>query len=182
MTNIYIFVDPFNEPTSGVSTYVDSAMNLAKKISADFKVISRGKNEELDFFRKRVALFSGTYYEKVVWVEAPETLHSTKYLNTSRVNLHVRLHGSRQFGAWLQKNNINREEIEAEEREIARAHFVSAPSVAAGLSSRHLYANKRNICFYPNPVPVLIDSNHEQDDPVVDVLFLGRWRLLVKTW
>lgn len=178
MANIYILVDPFNEATSGVTTYIDSVESLSDQIGAIFKVVSREKDEDIDFFRKRVALFCRKYRSDNVWVEAPETLHTTKYVDISCAKLHIRLHGSRQLGAWLQKGRMNSEELDAEKIEVNRAHFISAPSVAAGLSSWHLYSKSKEINFYPNPVPSLVKASKEKIYPEVDVLFLGRWQRL----
>ncbi len=174
MITHYVLIDPFNNLTSGVTTYTNTVAFFLKKRGIKTTVIRKHKNEDLNHFKFRIASEISNYNKVGLFVEAPETLHTTSELDPS-ISIHIRLHGSRQFGNFLKKQSIDKRELIAEESEIKRAQLVSAPSVSAVEASRLIFDYPEKILFYPNPIPLIGELKKYEKD--IDCLFLGRWEM-----
>jgi len=170
----YILIDPFNAVSSGVSTYTAAVAAHLCSLGVATTVIARAHEEALPVFRGRVAREVAAVAGPGLMVEAPESLHATSEL-PDETPLHIRLHGSRLFGNWLQGRAVDAVALAAEQREISRAALLSAPSQAAVAASRHLFRYPVSVCCYPNPLPEIVASRQAED---VDLLFLGRWQPL----
>lgn len=170
----YILIDPFNAVSSGVSTYTAAVAAHLRALGVVTTVIAREASESLPVFRGRVAREVTAVAGPGLVVEAPESLHTTSELPDG-IALHIRLHGSRLFGNWLQGQAVDAVALAAEQREISRAQLLSAPSQAAVAASRQLFRYPASVCCYPNPMPEIVASAQTED---VDLLFLGRWQPL----
>ena len=176
---LYVFVDPFNELTSGVTTYVNTAVAALREVGeVSTVVIAKNKEEDIELFRLRLAREVSSLPKNGLIVEAPETLYTTKYIPLA-TSIHIRLHGSRQLGRKLQGLALNKNELQSEKIEIERALYISAPSIVAKISSNQLYGCQVNSSAYPNPCPHSILKNNSKSiisAPSYDILFLGRWQ------
>ena len=176
----YLLVDPFGQVTSGVTSYSLAACDSLRRLGLKVAMITRRPDESIEDMRRRLPGEVARLAGPRTLVEAPETLAITRDL-PSDTRLHIRLHGSRHFGAWLQDRHRPRDEagIAAEQREIGRAHHVSAPSLAALRShAAHLGPLPPATTIHPHPCPRL-DPPADigvHSDVDVDVLFLGRWQ------
>lgn len=170
----YVLVDPFNHVTSGVTAYTRLAAARISAMGVRTHVIGRREGEGLEAFRRRVAseIVSSSLASGIV--EVPETLAAGRYI-PNPIRRHIRLHGSRHYGAIIQGQRIKQTEMDWEQQEIDRATIVSSPSVAAVDASKGLFSYPQNVRFYPNPMPDFCGSAQVPD---VDVLFLGRWHRL----
>lgn len=172
--NNYVLIDPFNSLTSGVTTYTQCVFYFLIKKEITTQIIAINEKESLPEFRQRVAKEISNLSLQGLLVEAPESLYATRELHSS-IPVHIRLHGSREFGNWLQRNNIDDLALKAEQQEISRAILVTAPSRAAIETSRKLFNYPEKICCYPNPIPEIENLFFPCD---IDLLFLGRWQPL----
>lgn len=173
MIKRYIFVDPFCLSNSGVTNYINASINLFPNNEFIPEKFDIEIGENLDSFRTRLKIYVESLSPSDVIIESPETLFTTKLIN-DKYKLHIRLHGSREFGKLIQKFPVSEDNCRNEIKEIKRAFIVSAPSLAALKSSEFLYKKSINAVIYPNPVDFnanLIFSKNRD----IDVLFLGRW-------
>lgn len=171
---IYVFVDPFNRPDSGVTTYTLLAREQLSSLGIRTKVVKILPSESLDDFCSRLKVEVGET-QNLLCVEAPESLASTRLLE-SNIPVHIRLHCSRSLGAAVQALPFDRAQVLLEQREISRASFLSSPSWASYFASKVLFKFKGIPSFYPNPSP--------QHQPTLkknkrfDVTFVGRFQKL----
>ena len=175
----YLIVDPFGQTTSGVTSYSEAARESLQRIGLTVSVITKAEGEDLEAFRQRLPHVIAQMAGPRTLVEAPETLATTRYIS-SETRLHIRLHGSRHFGSWLQNRMQPRDEagISAEQREIVRAHHVSAPSFAAIQSHVAHFGPIPVATVHPHPAPAPMPLSLTGQAPDIDCLFLGRWQAL----
>lgn len=174
----YLLVDPFGQVTSGVTSYSLAACDSLRRLGLKVAMITRRPDESIEDMRRRLPGEVERLAGPSTLVEAPETLAVTRDL-PSGTRLHIRLHGSRHFGAWLQDRHRPRDEagIAAEQHEIGRAHHVSAPSLAALRShTDHMGPLPEATTIHPHPCPRPDPPVSADVHPDVDVLFLGRWQ------
>ena len=180
--SLYVFLDPFNQENSGVTTYTQNAIlrmdNIINKLNLNIEILIYAINyeESLECFRLRVAhsLKKLKGYRKVMCIEAPESLAASFYLMDD-FNLHIRLHCSRNLGKWIQGINYSSKEKEKEQKVIEKALWISAPSYVALEYSKRFFNIKQDILVYPNPLP---SKSHSIGVKDIDVLFLGRFQPL----
>lgn len=178
---IYIFADPFARADSGVSSYIDNAINLLSVTRLNTSVIRRQSNETLSSYRSRLAASVVEAKRKytTVYVEAPESDAVTAEIPSNAAIIHIRLHLSRQLGALMQGLRICESSLALEQQEISRAQRISAPSVSAEAASRILFKLPQRVCYYPNPAPEWTQDVSECLSPEkYDVLFVGRFQYL----
>jgi len=170
----YVFVDPFGVSTSGVTAYVRIASQRLKQKGIDVRIIARTKNERLYEFKKRVSSDIKKWSDPAgrLIVEAPESLAATSLISTD-VQIHIRLHCSRSLGALLQGKKYDVRDVEAEQNEINRAAYVSAPSQAAIEAGKLLFSFSQPVVIYPNPIQIELGETNEKISKI-DVLFIGR--------
>jgi len=176
----YLLVDPFGQVTSGVTSYSIAACDSLRRLGLKVAVITRRPDEHIEDLRRRLPDEVARLACPATLVEAPETLAVTRDLPAD-TRLHIRLHGSRHFGAWLQDRRRPRDEagIAAEQHEIGRAHHVSAPSLAALRSHvAHLGPLPPSTTIHPHPCPQPDPLAPPGSNPDIDALFLGRWQNL----
>ncbi len=172
----YLLIDPFNQGTSGVTTYCRLARARLAALGWSVDILARAEHEALADFRLRVAQASVHAMPPYACVEAPETLAVTRHIHDAS-RLHIRLHGSRHFGAWLQGLTSDPTELAAERAEVERARWVSAPSHAAVSTHGLHFGDTRLIRVYPNSAPDAA-AVATTAAPEFDFLFLGRWQPL----
>lgn len=178
MKKKYIFVDPFSKETSGVTAYIKNSLLNFPDTDYVPEIFSINKNEDIRDFRFRLKEYVEKFDPSLVYLESPETLYATELLS-DRYKIHIRLHGSREFGKLIQKLPLDVHNCKKEIFEIRRSSVVSAPSVAALKSSEFLYGSKIDALIYPNPINILnptINTNNNIRD--IDILFIGRWQNL----
>lgn len=173
----YIFADPFSSNASGVSTYINLAAEVLSKANITCHLIKRNDSEGLEDFRVRLSR-ELQFVSRPVVLEAPETLAVSKYVDDD-VDIHIRLHCSRSLGALIQGLPYSEGDVEEEQKEIARAKWVSAPSHIAVSASGHLFSLPDDVYVYPNPAPNV--SAFKKKESLYDVAFLGRWQTLKGT-
>lgn len=169
----YILADPFGKESSGVTTYNRLALNRMLKVGINASLVSRQQGETIEVFAHRLAEKAKDYGTDV-WVEAPESLASTRYI-TNKTKIHIRLHLSREVGKILQGQQHNKLRLAFEQTEINRASMVSAPSRAAVEMARFGLNLPQSIHLYPNPAPEFVKRNKKIE---FDLLFIGRWQRL----
>lgn len=172
---VYVFLDPFDRIDSGVSSYICLAIIHIERLGINTKTIKLNKNEKIDDFRKRVPYEVGKIQEKILCIEAPESLAATANLSSS-LPIHIRLHCSKSLGAAVQGLPYSNFDIEIEQKEINRARYLSAPSWAAYFASLSLFKFPNIPLFYPNPAPEVKNTN--SNPAKYDVLFVGRLQFL----
>jgi len=172
---LYIFIDPFNRPDSGVTSYTKLASKIVRDNGFEVKVYGIEEGESLDVFSARVGRLVGSSSDQVCCVEAPESLAASRYLPEA-VPLHIRLHCSRSLGSIVQRLPFSQEAVRLEQVEIARARYISSPSWAAYYASSELFEFNKDIAVYPNPAPEF-DGICKTDCPY-DVAFVGRFQRL----
>jgi glycosyltransferase involved in cell wall biosynthesis len=178
---LYVLLDPIARGDSGISAYVRYAEFILKNNGIQVMVISRQENESIELYRTRVALLLRAVRKskKRIVVEAPETDATTVDIPENLVDIHIRLHCSRQLGSYIQAGSINRKDLELEQREISRAKYISAPSRSAVAASRVLFDLPEYVQCYPNPGAELDNQIVVHDDAKVPyVLFVGRFHHL----
>ena len=176
MSAVYVFIDPFNSRSSGVTTYIAAASACLREAQKSVLIIGRRGSEKIEDFRKRVGHIIGEKSDEISFVEAPETLYASKYIPSS-TRLHIRLHGSRQLGNWLQQKKQENEELLSEIKEINRATMISAPSKSALKSAEFLYGIAIHATVYPNPMPNITVESYTPENKR-KALFVGRWQKL----
>lgn len=174
---IYVFVDPFNRPDSGVTTYTLLASEQLSSLGIKTKTLKKSTGESLEDFCLRLKVETGEI-KNLICVEAPESLASTRLLDDS-IPLHIRLHCSRSLGAAIQALPFERSQVELEQREITRAKFLSSPSWASYFASQALFKFKKLPAFFPNPAPS--NYSHSEKKEQYDVAFVGRLQKLKGT-
>jgi glycosyltransferase involved in cell wall biosynthesis len=177
----YIFADPFSRADSGVSSYIDNAMDVMHRNGIQAIVVPRLPNEALNLYRKRLAkvVINAARTNSSVIIEAPESDAVTADIPSGVADIHIRLHCSRQLGAFLQGETIDIKCHALEEKEIRRANLLSAPSHSAVIASGLLFDLPENICCYPNPAPLWAKSIKPEDLGTGNyVLFVGRFHTL----
>lgn len=174
MKKKYLFVDPFAKETSGVTSYVFNALREFPVCEYEPEIFGIHDFENIFDFQQRLKKYVSSFEAEQIIIEAPETLSTTKLLDRN-YRVHIRLHGSRELGKYIQKIKISSKVIYDELCEIKNAFFVSAPSCAALASSEFLYKEKFNANCYANPIKISGDSTKNRD---IDILFLGRWQNL----
>lgn len=143
----YLFLDPFSSTKSGVSAYIKSASAILNKHLKVF-VLKIGKEERLEDFRLRVFEFVRNNVVKII--ESPETRTATKYLN-AHDKIHIRLHGSRVVGDYVQNIPIKKDILEDEQKEINKAWVISAPSLITVQYAKKFFYNLDSVAIFPNP-------------------------------
>lgn len=169
-----LYIDPIGKQQSGITSYIKSAQNILKDNGVNTYVLSLKYNENLEHFRKRVALFVSKHHIRLI--EAPETQYSTKYVVHD--NIHIRLHCSKIVGNYFQSLNID-EKLKAEEQLILdRAKYISAPSKIIAKVSTQLFKINKKIIIYPNPIQhnssKTDPSQHSQTQLVPKIYFFSR--------
>lgn len=177
----YVFADPFGRADSGVSSYVANATNVLARHGLRADVVTRRPSEALITYRHRLAkavIDIGKSHRSVV-VEAPESDAATADIPSSAAEIHLRLHCSRQLGAFVQGERICMKSLELEQREIRRAARISAPSRSAVIASGAIFELRQDICCYPNPAPLWAEElmAHTSSDREY-VVFVGRFHAL----
>lgn len=179
--SIYIFADPFGRLDSGVSSYVKNATAILGMDKFPLEVVSRKQYESLPAYRKRLSRSvsdAHAVYSHVT-IEAPESDASTADIPAGIADIHIRLHCSRQLGAFVQGESICANSLAMEQREISRATYLSAPSQSAVIASSKLFNLRKDICCYPNPAPVSVEANAEKaTNERKYVVFVGRFHHL----
>ncbi|WP_373636653.1 glycosyltransferase [Yoonia sp. BS5-3] len=144
-------------------------------------IVSRMSGETLSQYRNRLAVTvkDAKDRHREIRLEAPESDAVTAHIPSGLAQIHIRLHLSRQLGAYIQGADICYETLALERQEVARAGFVSAPSKSACCASSLLFDLPSKINCYPNPAPSWTKQSRPQDtaDPI-DVLFVGRFQHL----
>ena len=181
---LYIFADPFSRPDSGVTSYIKNSVTVLKRNKINTCVVSRKPRETIekyrDRFAKEVIIISETHEN--IFVEAPESDAATSKIPSGVADIHIRLHCSRQFGAFIQRENICIKSLELEQQEISRAQRVSAPSRSALIASSILFDLHKEICCYPNPSPTWAEDVYNMPKQTrTYVLFVGRFHFLKGT-
>lgn len=171
---IYVLIDPFNRTDSGVTTYTLLASSLIEAAGTHTKIIKISAQESIEQFCQRLKSEIRTL-PNIICVEAPESLASTRMLDSS-LPIHIRLHCSRSLGAAVQGLPFEKNDVDLEQREITRASFISAPSWAAYFASNVLFKFKKTPIFFPNPAPSFDGISSEKKE--YDVLFVGRFQKL----
>ena len=178
---LYLFADPFGRNDSGVSSYIAYARNVLSANNIQTVVISRNPNESLPVYRKRLAKNVADIRKSKlhIVVEAPETDAVTLDIPSDTVDIHIRLHCSRQLGVFVQGGQVCSDSLELEQREINRATIISAPSHSAVIASRVIFNLPENVLCFPNPAPFCknISSTAYVNKPAV-ALFMGRFHSL----
>lgn len=171
---IYVLIDPFNQPNSGVSKYTSLAAERILQLGLIPHVLRKQHIENLVEFTKRIATQINKLRSRIIMVEAPESMASSRLLS-DWVPLHIRLHLSKELGGHLQGRPHDPDALKLEQHEISRANYVSAPSQAAIDASKILLDIPCNSFVYPNPSPNadIRDSSYEYD-----AIFIGRWQEL----
>lgn len=179
MKKRYIFVDPFCKDTSGVSAYIKNSILNFPALDYLPEVFSINEDEEIREFRVRLKEYVEKCDPSLIYIESPETLYATELIS-ERYKIHIRLHGSREFGKLIQKLPIDKSNCKKELQEIRRASMVSAPSLAALKSSEFLYEGKIRAAIYPNPADVSHAKTNVKHEDIrdIDILFIGRWQIL----
>jgi len=179
MKKRYIFVDPFCKETSGVSAYIKNSILNFPDFDYLPEVFSINEDEDIRDFRVRFKEYVENFDPSSVYIESPETLYATELIS-DRYKVHIRLHGSREFGKLIQKLPLNKNNCKKEIFEIKRSFVVSAPSVAALRSSEFLYDSKISAIVYPNSVNISNTNSHfdHKNTRDIDILFIGRWQIL----
>lgn len=177
----YVFADPFGRADSGVSSYVANATNVLARHGLRADVVTRSPSESLTTYRHRLAkavIDIRKSYRSIV-VEAPESDAATADIPSSAAEIHIRLHCSRQLGAYVQGDRICMKSLELEQREIRRAARISAPSRSAVIASRAIFELREDISCYPNPAPLWAKAlmAHTSSDRAY-VVFVGRFHAL----
>ncbi|WP_454721041.1 MULTISPECIES: glycosyltransferase [Cupriavidus] len=170
---LYVFLDPFNSESSGVTAYIREAQCALNRLGHATRVVAIRHREEIEEFRKRSA-YTVANAGKIRLVEAPESLASSAGIPDS-CPLHIRLHLSRQVGKILQMQKADSRSIALEQREIARAAYLSAPSESAVALSRVAFRIRRDVAVYGNPVPEFCWRDTKKE---FQALFIGRWQAL----
>ncbi|PIG08676.1 glycosyl transferase family 1 [Comamonas sp. 26] len=179
MRKRYIFVDPFCKDTSGVSAYIKNSILNFPDLDYIPEVFSINEGEGVREFRVRLKEYVEKCDPSLIYIESPETLYATELIS-ERYKIHIRLHGSREFGKLIQKLPLDKSNCKKEFHEIRRASVVSAPSLAALRSSEFLYEGNISAVIYPNPADVSHAKNHinRENKRDIDILFIGRWQNL----
>jgi len=172
---LYIFIDPFNRPDSGVTSYTKLAATLIEEAGFEIEVIGIDEGESLESFAVRAAHYVSTCNRPICCVEAPESLAASRFLPNA-VPLHIRLHCSRSLGSIVQGLPYSSDAVRLEQGEINRATRISSPSWAAYYASSELFSFNKDVSIYPNPAPVSDDAC-EIECPY-DVAFVGRFQRL----
>jgi hypothetical protein len=133
----YVFADPFGRVDSGVSSYVANATNLLARHGLRADVVTRRPSEALTTYRRRLAkaVVDIRHSHWSIVVEAPESDAATADIPSNAAEIHIRLHCSRQLGAFVQGERICTKSLALEQREIRRAARISAPSRLAVIYS-----------------------------------------------
>lgn len=176
---VYVLADPVGRSDSGVSSYIRNAVRVLDEQGVQVNVITKHSNESIIEYRRRLAAQVGEIRKsgRKVVIEAPESDAATKDIPVGMAEIHIRLHCSRQLGAFVQGESICEESLALEQGEINRAHFISAPSRSAVVASKALFRLPENICCYPNPMPAW-QVEVRPIDLQGYVLFLGRFHRL----
>ena len=178
----YVFVDPFNDASSGITTYTRLAALRLSDEGVPVHVIRRARSTALPVFRQQVA--AEVRLLKPAVLEAPETLASTL---TGRGRPCPSYPPARQPSA----RRAAPEPAHRHRRARARAgrdrcarrsspHRRSRPSKP----SRSLFRYPPHVHCYPNPAPdgVVADASPARAEARdIDLLFLGRWQPLKGT-
>lgn len=177
----YVFADPFGRADSGVSSYVTNATNVLARHGLRADVVTRRPGESLTTYRHRLAkaVIDIRKSHRSIVVEAPESDAATADIPSSAAEIHIRLHCSRQFGAFVQGERICMKSLELEQREIRRAARISAPSRSAVIASSAIFELREDISCYPNPAPLWAEElmAHTSGDRAY-VVFVGRFHAL----
>ncbi|MBP0623916.1 glycosyltransferase [Cupriavidus consociatus] len=171
---IYVFADPFNSVTSGVTAYIREATHVLSARGWKSIVIGIKPSESIEAFRKRLAKEVHLLGKRIWMVEAPESLAASVGIS-SEFPIHIRLHLSRQVGKLLQGHRAEMRELRLEQREIARATYVSAPSQSAVALSRVAFRLPDFVIIYGNPLAILSWTTKQKR---FESLFIGRWQSL----
>jgi glycosyltransferase involved in cell wall biosynthesis len=179
-SSCYVFADPIGRPDSGITGYVEIAARLLRQQGIDVSIVTREPRETIEAYRNRLAeqVVRMRAVGKQPVVEAPETDAATAAITCGMAQLHIRLHCSRQLGAFVQGQAVCQRSLRAEQKEIRRADIVSAPSQSAIAASRILFDVGQSIHCYPNPPP---EWSAGPDAPISErrhVLFVGRFHAL----
>lgn len=177
MSLLYVFVDPFASDKSGVTSYVAAASKLVESCGIATKIIARSDKESLVDFKKRVSgeinFLSGS-----IIVEIPETLACSALIVRKDIRIHVRLHCTKAIGDALQGFAINEKHLAAEQLEITRADWVSAPSAIAVAASKYFFCLPDKVYVYPNPIEMPELFGSVESNERAGISFLGRWQKL----
>jgi glycosyltransferase involved in cell wall biosynthesis len=179
---IYIFSNPFGRPDSGINSYISYALHEFKRMGINTSVITRFQAESIASFRRRLAneVRQIKSEGKSIIIEAPESDASTLEIPLEVADIHIRLHCSRQLGAWVQEQRIDKKLLALEQVEILRARYLSAPSQSAVIVSQALFRIQETVYCYPNPAPKKIQKFRTAVEPGY-VLFVGRFHRLKGT-
>lgn len=171
---IYVFADPFNSFTSGVTAYIREATRVLSADGWKSIVVGIKPSESIEAFRERLAREVHLLGKRIWMVEAPESLAASASIS-SEFPVHIRLHLSRQVGKLLQGHRAEIRELTLEQREIARATYVSAPSQSAVALSRVAFRLPDFVIIYGNPLTIFPWRTKQKR---FASLFIGRWQSL----
>jgi glycosyltransferase involved in cell wall biosynthesis len=177
----YVFADPIGRADSGVSSYIANSISLLASNKLQAHVVTRKVSEPLKSYRQRLAdvVFDISKFHGSTIVEAPESDAATADISSSVADIHIRLHCSRQLGAFVQGERICAKSLKLEQQEIHRAAYISAPSMSAVIASRAIFELREDICCYPNPAPIWSEKTMEHSTcDRAYVVFVGRFHTL----
>lgn len=170
---LYVFADPFNSVTSGVTAYIRDATRVLSQNGWKSIVIRIEPSESIAAFRERLSREVQSLGERLWMIEAPESLAASASIPFG-FPLHIRLHLSRQLGKMLQGHRAQKHELVLEQREIARAAYISAPSQSAVELSRIAFELPDTV-ICGNPIADFTPSAKAKR---FAGLFIGRWQAL----
>ncbi|WP_454742849.1 glycosyltransferase [Cupriavidus necator] len=171
---IYVFVDPFNSETSGVSAYINEAVKALSYSGLKSVVLAVKRLESIEAFRERLAREVLLMGKRIWMVEAPESLAASAKIPVG-VPIHIRLHLSRQVGKILQGHKADQSSVMLEQCEIDRAIYISAPSESAVALSEAAFRLPSRVIVYGNPIE---SRKWVTTEKRFAALFIGRWQAL----
>jgi len=169
----YCIVDPINSPVSGITKYSTAAKRILEAKGIKCFIVAIKNRETIEDFRLRLRSELMKFEEGSLFVEAPETRASTKYIPSS-ISVHIRLHFSKLLGAFVEGKFIDPTLFDEEKKAILTATSISTPSYSGAYLAKRFFEIKKFSVFH-NPLD--LGFTHEIKR-IFDVGFVGRWQSL----
>jgi len=166
-------VDPINSPVSGITKYSIAAKRILEAKGIKCFIVAIKNRETIEDFRLRLRSELMNFEGGSLFVEAPETRASTKYIPPS-ISVHIRLHFSKLLGAFIEGKFIDPTLFDEEKKAISRAKSLSTPSYSGAYLAKNFFEIKEFSVFH-NPLD--LGFTHEIKR-IFDVGFVGRWQSL----